>query len=83
AMYSTKYFETKYYHVMSVIQKYGMIVVDDNMLKSPSFIPSSSSSSFSSSSYDQIFVADGPDYINNDNNNDNNNNVDNNISNEQ
>ncbi|GBC15904.1 hypothetical protein GLOIN_2v1770484 [Rhizophagus irregularis DAOM 181602=DAOM 197198] len=83
AMYSTKYFETKYYHVMSVIQKYGMIVVDDSMLKSSSPIPSSSSSSFSSSSYDQIFVADGPDYINNDNNNDNNNNVDNNISNEQ
>uniref|UniRef100_U9T3U4 Uncharacterized protein n=1 Tax=Rhizophagus irregularis (strain DAOM 181602 / DAOM 197198 / MUCL 43194) TaxID=747089 RepID=U9T3U4_RHIID len=85
AMYSTKYFETKYYHAMSVIQKYGMIVVDDSMPKSPSPIPSSSSSSFSSSSYDQIFVADGPDYINdnNDNNNDNDNNVDNNINNEQ
>ncbi|GBC53479.2 hypothetical protein GLOIN_2v1790957 [Rhizophagus irregularis DAOM 181602=DAOM 197198] len=85
AMYSTKYFETKYYHAMSVIQKYGMIVVDDSMPKSPSPIPSSSSSSFSSSSYDQIFVADGPNYINdnNDNNNDNDNNVDNNINNEQ
>ncbi|EXX63434.1 hypothetical protein GLOIN_2v1787626 [Rhizophagus irregularis DAOM 181602=DAOM 197198] len=80
AMYSTKYFENKYYHAMSVIQKYGMIVVDDNMPKSPSPILSSSSSSFSSSSYDQIFVADGPDYINDNNNN---NNVDNNINNEQ
>ncbi|PKB98323.1 hypothetical protein RhiirA5_431551, partial [Rhizophagus irregularis] len=82
--YSTKYFETKYYHAMSVIHKYGIIVIDDNMPKFPSFVPSSSSSSFSSSSYDQIFVANGPDYINdnNDNNNDDNN-VDNNINNEQ
>ncbi|PKC54339.1 hypothetical protein RhiirA1_477516 [Rhizophagus irregularis] len=78
AMYSTKYFENKYYHAMSVIQKYGMIVVDDNMPKSPSPIPSSSSSSFSSSSYDQIFVADGPDYINNNNDNNNDNDNDNN-----
>ncbi|PKY57536.1 hypothetical protein RhiirA4_478672 [Rhizophagus irregularis] len=68
ATYSTKYFETKYYHAMSVIHKYGMIVVDDNMPKSPSPVPSSSSSSFSSSSYDQIFVED-PVYI--DDNNDN------------
>ncbi|PKC52515.1 hypothetical protein RhiirA1_481318, partial [Rhizophagus irregularis] len=71
--YSTKYFETKYYHAMSVIHKYGMIVINDNMPKSPSPVPSSSSSSFSSSSYDQIFVADGPNYIN-DNTDDNNNN---------
>ncbi|PKC62131.1 hypothetical protein RhiirA1_465586 [Rhizophagus irregularis] len=74
--YSTKYFETKYYHAISVIQKYGMIVVDDNIPESPSFVSSSSSSSFSSSSYNQIFVADGFNYINDntDNNNDNNNN---------
>jgi hypothetical protein len=83
ATYSTKYFETKYYHAMSVIHKYGMIVVDDNMPKSPSPVPSSSSSSFSSFSYDQIFVED-PVYINDNNDNsNNNNNVDNNISNEQ
>ena len=77
ATYSTKYFETKYYHAMSVIHKYGMIVVDDTMPKSPSLIPSSSSSSssFSSSSYDQIFVED-PVFVddNNDNSNNNNNN---------
>ncbi|PKY57246.1 hypothetical protein RhiirA4_478185 [Rhizophagus irregularis] len=75
ATYSTKYFETKYYYAMSVIQKYGMIVVDDNMPKSPSPIPLSSSSSFSSSSYDQIFV-ENPVYVddNNDNSNNNNNN---------
>ncbi|PKY58917.1 hypothetical protein RhiirA4_430054 [Rhizophagus irregularis] len=74
ATYSTKYFETKYYHAMSVIQKYGMIVVDNNMPKFPS-LPSSSSSSFSSSSYDQIFVED-PVFVddNNDTSNDNNNN---------
>ncbi|CAB4439300.1 unnamed protein product [Rhizophagus irregularis] len=73
ATYSTKYFETKYYHAMSVIQKYGMIVVDDSMPKSPSPIPSSSSSSFSSSSYDHIFVED-PVFVddNNDTNNNNN-----------
>ncbi|RGB33551.1 hypothetical protein C1646_761540 [Rhizophagus diaphanus] len=71
AMSSSKYFENRYYHMMNVISKYDMIVVNNNVPESPSFVTSSSSSSssFSSSSYDQIFVADGPNYINNNNNN--------------
>ncbi|RGB23669.1 hypothetical protein C1646_774171 [Rhizophagus diaphanus] len=71
AMSSLKYFENRYYYAMSVISKYDMIVVDNNVPESPSFVTSSSSSSssFSSSSYDQIFVADSPNYINNNNNN--------------
>jgi hypothetical protein len=71
--YSTKYFETEYYHAMSVIQKYGMLAIDDNMPKSPSPVSSSSSSSFSSSSYNQIFVED-PVYVDNNDNSNNNNN---------
>lgn len=64
--YSTKYFETKYHHAMSIISRCGLIIVDDNVPKSPSPVPSSSSSSLSpsSSSYDQIFVED-PVYDNN------------------
>ncbi|RGB29189.1 hypothetical protein C1646_766900 [Rhizophagus diaphanus] len=69
----SKYFENRYYHVMSIISKYDMIVVDNNIPESPFFVTSfsfsSSSSSFSSSFYDQIFVADGFNYINNNNNN--------------
>ncbi|RGB34211.1 hypothetical protein C1646_760869 [Rhizophagus diaphanus] len=70
AMSSLKYFENRYYHVMSDISKYDMIVVDNNVPESPSFVTSSLSlsSSFSSFSYDQIFVADGPNYNNNNNN---------------